>query len=286
MKMHLVIAMYNAAHAVERNIAVIKSQTFTNFQCILIDDISTDDTVALTRKAIDGDERFRLIVNEEKKYKTRNVVEGIEMAGADDEDVIVLLDGDDELASENALQIVADTYARDDCWMTYGSYVHPDGSHATINRPYDEKVIRRNTFRKVRWLASHLKTFKYKLWKQLRPDIFLITEEECRKACRRALLQLRFRAWKNWRNIKASDLHDATGRYIRRVDDKAFTFAMLEMSGPRVSFIEDILYIYHYARPGDVPDKNYGADTSDKWYTRLVREVLKHKEPYPRLDSL
>ena len=286
MKMHLVIAMYNVAHAIERNVEGVKSQTFRNFQCILIDDISTDDTVELARKAIGDDERFRLIVNEDKKYKTRNVVEGIEMAGADDEDVIVLLDGDDELASERALQIVADTYARDDCWMTYGSYAHPDGSRNWTSRPYDEKVIRLNTFRKVRWLASHLKTFKYKLWKQLKPDIFMITQEECRRARWRALLQLKIRAWWNWRNIKASDLHDATGRYIRRVDDKAFTYAMLEMSGPRVSFIEDILYIYHYERPGDVPDQNYGADKSETWHTRLVRAILKYKEPYPRLDKL
>ena len=135
MKMHLVIAMYNVSNAVERNIRVVRSQTFTEFQCILIDDISTDDTVERARAAIDGDDRFRLIVNEEKKYKTRNVVEGIAMANADDEDVIVLLDGDDQLADENSLQIVADTYARDDCWMTYGSYRSPDGERDPICRP-------------------------------------------------------------------------------------------------------------------------------------------------------
>lgn len=286
MKMHLVIAMYNVAHAIERNIAVVRSQTFADFQCILIDDISTDQTVELARKAIADDDRFRLIVNEEKKFKTRNVVEGIAMANADDEDVIVLLDGDDELASKHALQIVADTYERDDCWMTYGSYCHPDGSRAWTSRPYDDRVIEQNSFRRVRWLASHLKTFKYKLWNRLDEDVFMITQEEIRVACRRALLQLKFRAWWNWRNIEARDLHDATGKYIRRVDDKAFTYAMLEMSGRRVSFIEDILYIYHYARPGDVPDQNYGAKKSEKWHTRLVREILKYQQPYKRLETL
>ena len=284
--MHLVIAMYNVAHAIERNIAVVKSQTFTDFQCVLIDDISTDETAELARKAIGDDERFLLVVNEEKKYKTRNVVEGIEIANAGDEDVIVLLDGDDELASERALQIVADTYERDDCWMTYGSYCHTDGSRAWTSLPYDDQVIEKNSFRKVRWLASHLKTFKYKLWKRLEEVVFLITQKDIRTASRRALLQLRIRAWWNWRNIEASDLHDATGKYIRRVDDKAFTYAMLEMSGRRVSFIEDILYIYHFARFGDVPDQNYGANMSEKWHTRLVREVLKYQEPYSRLDTL
>lgn len=286
MKLHLVIAMYNMAQNVERNIRMVRAQTFRNFQCILIDDISTDDTVDVVRRAIEGDDRFRFVINEEKKYKTRNVVEGIAMANADDEDVIVLLDGDDQLATEDALQIVVDTYERDDCWMTYGSYEHPDGSRASTSRPYADWVVRRNAYRKVRWLASHLKTFKYKLWKRLDDDVFHITGEEVRRMRWRALLQGRFRAWWNWRGIEAKDLHDSTGRYIRRVDDKAFTYAMLEMSGPRVSFIEDILYIYHYERPDYSPDQNYGANKSEKWHTRLVREILRYQEPYARLESL
>ena len=247
MKMHLVIAMYNVSNAVERNIRVVKSQTFTAFQCILIDDISTDDTVERARAAIDGD---------------------------------------DQLADENSLQIVADTYARDDCWMTYGSYRSPDGERDPICRPYADEVIDTNGYRKTRWLASHLKTFKYKLWKKLDAGVFQVTEDECRKARRRALSQLRIRAWWNWRHVRVDDLHDATGRYIRRVDDKAFTFAMLEMAGRRVSFIENILYIYHSQRLGGAPDQNYGADKSEKWHTRMVRDVLENQEPYARLEEL
>jgi glycosyltransferase involved in cell wall biosynthesis len=286
MRFHIVVAMYNASHAIEKNIHAIRSQTFTNFQCILIDDISTDDTFACMRAAVDGDERFRLVLNEEKKYKTRNVVDGIEMANADDEDVIVLIDGDDLLADENALQIVADTYAKDDCWMTYGSSCLPDGSPNSVNRPYADRIVRKNAYRQTRWLASHLKTFKYKLWKRLDLDIFQITDDECRKMRWRALRQLRPRAWWYWRNIKAATLHDATGKYIRRVDDKAFTYAMLEMSGPRASYIEEILYIYQPERLGGAPDTNYGAAEREKWHTRLVREILKYQKPYDRLEEL
>lgn len=286
MKFHIVVACYNASHAIERNIRVLRSQTFTNFQCILIDDISTDDTFECMRAAAAGDERFRLVLNEEKKYKTRNVVEGIEMANPDDEDVIVLIDGDDYLAHENALQVVADTYARDDCWMTYGSYRLPDGTLASINRPYAKRIVRKNAYRKTRWLASHLKTFKYKLWKKLDMNVFRITDDDCRKMRWRALRQLRPRAWWHWRDIKAAALHDSTGKYIRRVDDKAFTYAMLEISGPRASHIEDILYVYQFERQDGAPDVNYGAAEREKWHTRLVREILKYHEPYDRLEKL
>ncbi len=286
MKLHIVIAMYNMEQNIERNVRMLQAQTYRNFCVILIDDMSTDNSVEVARRAIGGDERFRLVVNQEKKFKTRNVVDGIAMASADDEDVIALIDGDDCLASENALQIVVDTYERDGCWMTYGSYEGPDGTRDSICVPYKDWVVRRNAYRKVRWLASHLKTFKFKLWNRLDDDIFRITADEIRRMRLRALLRLRVRAWWNWRGIDVKDLHDSTGRYIRRVDDKAFTYAMLEMSGPRVSFIEDILYVYNYEGPDYSVSHNYGADKSEKWHTRLVREILRYREPYPRLDSL
>ena len=100
MKFHIITAMYNVDEWIEENIQLLKDQTYTNFQVVLVDDISTDKTVALVQAAIQGDDRFRLIINQEKKFKTRNVVEAIEAANPDDEDVIVLVDGDDRLAHQ------------------------------------------------------------------------------------------------------------------------------------------------------------------------------------------
>ena len=45
---------------------IYKSQTHKNFECIIIDDISTDNSVEIIRK-IENDNRFKLIVNTEKK---------------------------------------------------------------------------------------------------------------------------------------------------------------------------------------------------------------------------
>ena len=217
MKFHIITAMYNVEEWIEENIRFLKNQTFTNFQAILVDDQSTDETVKVAQTAIAGDERFKLIVNQEKKYKTRNVVEAIEAAKADDEDVIVFVDGDDRLAHEDVLKKLQLVYQRQDCWMTYGSFGDSHGVRYDGCRPYKNSVIERHRFRQSKWIAYHLKTFKYKLWKKLDMNVFQVSDTEVKQALRRALLKLHFRSWKQWKNIKAEELHDSSGRYPNRL---------------------------------------------------------------------
>lgn len=286
MKFHVIIAIYNAENWIEDNIHMLQQQTFTDFQCVLIDDMSADNTVNVVRKFIYNDPRFIFIINKEKKYKTRNIVEGIEYAKPDNEDVIVLVDGDDMLANRYVLAKVKDIYNNNDCWMTYGSYSNSEGVRDEICYPYNKKVIIKNSYRSNKWLASHLKTFKYKLWEKLDMNVFHISDHEINRALYRALFKGQFRKLMHWRKIKSSDLLEASGKYIRRVDDKAFTYPMLEMAGEKAVFIEDILYIYRSERGEGIEDDNYGEGKSEKWHTRLIRNILMYKPSYPRLDEL
>lgn len=286
MKFHIIIAMYNVEEWITENIEMLRKQTFQNFNVVVIDDISSDNTVSLVNDAIDGDKRFNFVINTEKKFKTRNVVDGITYADASPEDVIILLDGDDRLFDENALQTVADTYKNDDCWMTYGSFVRSNGRKKNC-KAYQQSVIDTHSYRQNKWLGSHLKTFKYALWCKLDMNIFYVSEDEVNSAVKRSLLSLNIKRWLVWRKIKAKELHDASGLYIRRVDDKAFSYPMLEMSGERASFIDSPLYYYR----NDVTDysgktRNFGAEKSEKQYMRIIRDILIHKQPYKRLTEL
>ncbi len=287
MKFHIITAMYNVDEWIDENIQILKKQTYENFQAVFIDDMSMDKTVQIVRQAIRGDSRFNLIINSEKQFKARNVVEAINSTSASDEDVIVLVDGDDRLSSPDVLQTLYDVYSEEDCWMTYGSYTSVDANRCNTCKPYHPNVIEKNSYRKNRWLASHLKTFTFKLWKQLDMDVFKITDKDIAQAKLRVLLKLQLRYWYYWKDIKASDLHDASGNFIRRVDDKAFSWPMLEMSGSRACYIESELYVYRSGcRPYNGPDKNYGENKSEKWHTRLIRNVLAHQKPYKRLKEL
>ena len=87
----IVIPMYNKANVVMDTINSVREQTFKDFECIIVDDGSTDDSVLVVEKYLREDARFRLI----KKHNggvssARN--EGIRQAK---KPYIAFLDADD-----------------------------------------------------------------------------------------------------------------------------------------------------------------------------------------------
>ena len=63
MKLHIVVPMYNVEGWIEQNLEVLKQQTYREFSCILIYDMSTDNTVRKVQNEIATDSRFELVVN-------------------------------------------------------------------------------------------------------------------------------------------------------------------------------------------------------------------------------
>jgi glycosyltransferase involved in cell wall biosynthesis len=52
--------IYNRAHLIEETIESIKAQSYENWECIIVDDGSSDITIAVIQKLIDTDTRFQL----------------------------------------------------------------------------------------------------------------------------------------------------------------------------------------------------------------------------------
>lgn len=63
MKVSVCIALYNGASYLKEMIESIINQTYTNFECILVDDHSTDNTVELLSQYVKSDDRLKLYVN-------------------------------------------------------------------------------------------------------------------------------------------------------------------------------------------------------------------------------
>ena len=161
-----------------------------------------------------------MIENREKKYALANIVNAIEEFNCDDDDVIILLDGDDWLASSLTLNKLCESY--DDKLMTYGSYVfNPAGVRGPEPSEYSGEVIKTNSFRKDQWRASHLRTFKYGLWK----------------------------------HIDHNDLKDESGDYYKMTYDQAIMLPLLEMAGNRSAYIPETLHVYNKDNPLNI-DKN------------------------------
>lgn len=63
----ILIAQYNNGKYFEDCYKSIMAQTYPNWEAIIVDDCSTDDSVEQMRKIVGNDPRFKIFVNEENK---------------------------------------------------------------------------------------------------------------------------------------------------------------------------------------------------------------------------
>lgn len=277
MKFIIICAVFNMAEHLKANIDMLKQQDYDNFEVYLGDDLSTDNSCEVIEDNIKDDPRFHLIKHQKKLFSLGNIYTCIKAAEPDDEDVIVLVDGDDRLAVNDVLSYLKNTYISKNCLMTYGSF----GTNGKIDKnckAYPKITIHLNLFRFFKWRASHLKTFKYKLWRRIELSDLTITKQEFNHTITNVFLKGKINAWWNFKKIKYNDLVTLDQNYVRRCDDKAFTLPMLEMAGDRSVFIKRILYEYAGQGPHDF------GDSDKKWAQRFIRSTVFLKRKYNKVN--
>lgn len=90
-KISVIIPCYNAASFISNTISAVKKQSFADWECIIINDGSTDNSLEIIQKEILNDERFELITQENLGLsKSRNL--GMKVAKGS---YIFFLDADD-----------------------------------------------------------------------------------------------------------------------------------------------------------------------------------------------
>ena len=160
----VVSCFWNAEKYIGRCIESLQMQKFADFEVYLIDDMSTDQSVEKIKKLINNDNRFKLIVNTEKKFKLRNLDELIRTFN--DEDIVIELDGDDWLYVPTVFSEIEKTYQDPSVWLTNGSFMYSNGRKGFSSKCNPESV-RKDPFR-----FSHLRTWKSFLWKNIPLDNF------------------------------------------------------------------------------------------------------------------
>tara|TARA_R110002074_G_scaffold131129_2_gene273333 strand:+ start:155 stop:1765 length:1611 start_codon:yes stop_codon:yes gene_type:complete len=242
-KVKIVIPFYNAEKWLKKCIKSVKIQEYGHFECVLVDDMSKDNSFNVAKQEINSDARFKLIKNKKKYFALENIARAIKKANCSDEDIILLLDGDDWLSNTNSLSTLVEHYEKEDCLMTYGSYVYnPGGMRGLEPSKYPDTVINSNSFRQDKWRASHLRSFTYYLWKNLNQD----------------------------------DLKDSGGKYYTMAYDQAIMLPLLEMSGDRSTYIEESLYVYNKENPLNV-------DKIKQQQQYSTAQEIRAKTPYKRL---
>lgn len=212
MKVVAIVTAYNISHIVEKCLSTIMGQTYNNFVCYIIDDLSTDNTIEVVNSFIKGDDRFKLIVNSEKRYQGGNYdLICRDTPEVDDEDIIIEVDGDDWLANGLVFEKVVNQYTNNDVWIANGSFKYADGRMG-----FSQPVTSLEALRHGPYTASHLRTWKAFLWRAIKPE----------------------------------DLKDENGNWWTSACDLVFMYDMFELAGlEHYTFMSDIHYIYNDENP-------------------------------------
>ena len=215
----IVVPVFNADKWIQNCLTAIARQKYTKFKCVVINDASTDKTkdVIDSLKWLEDDPRFTVIHNEENVKALANIVNGFNVLGCKDEpdSVLMVVDGDDRLYSDMVLVLMNHVYNRYNCKITWGNHIHWPLGGLSNCEPIPKEVIASRDYRNYKFVTSHLRTFKSKLWY----------------------------------GIKDEDLRDEDGTYYGVGWDVAFMMPMLEMAGNNVIFVPNILYIYNRDNP-------------------------------------
>lgn len=96
-------SFYNVENYIENLILQLKNQTCPDFECILVDDGSTDKSAEIAFKEIENDKRFSIIQHKTNKGIGAARATGIENAKTD---YITFIDSDDEIDKDTIEKIL------------------------------------------------------------------------------------------------------------------------------------------------------------------------------------
>jgi len=165
----IITPAFNCAENIRTTLYSVIGQSYGNWEMIVIDDMSTDNTASMIKSiAIQGDMEDKIIVKSRKeKYgEVKNTI--VEVANCDDNDVVVRLDAGDYITDLGCFEILDHFYREHDPAVLWTS--HRWGMTDTnISGAINPDV----SFYEQRWRSSHLKTFRVRDFRGLNPTNFL-----------------------------------------------------------------------------------------------------------------
>ena len=213
----VVVPSFESVEWLEKCLESLEGQDFLDYDACVVDDASTDEKQRDIILRFCKKNQWNYVFHKKNLGVLPSIIDGIKNLNPEDEDVILLLDGDDWLYDEEVLEKLYEIYSDEDrdILLTYGREIHYPSGTILPMRELPLYVSENNVFREHPWIISAPRTFKHVLWK----------------------------------NIKDKDLRDLDGNYYNMSNDVAFMLPMLEMAGERTQMVEDILYVYNRENP-------------------------------------
>jgi glycosyltransferase involved in cell wall biosynthesis len=129
----IIVPLFNQAAYLMACIDSIKAQSYRNWECIIVDDASTDNSLEIVKKIIHDDPRFSLV--ELKQNNGPAVTRNTGIAKANGE-LITFLDGDDLITVNSLLRRV-------ECYLRNAKNDRVAGTYSDIISVFDQHVKRR-----------------------------------------------------------------------------------------------------------------------------------------------
>lgn len=210
----VISAAYNAEADVERHLESIHGQAYdrSRYRHVLIDDASPDGTLerAARFQRKNPDFPLEIVANKERRGGCENYTLGFRRAPPGS--IVLQVDGDDWLPENHVFAYLNMVYADLDVWMTYNSWVFPDGRPSVNSEPVPDRVIAANGYRDHAWITSHLHSFRRELFDFVREESLLDPE---------------------------------TGSYWMSSVDQAQFLPMLELAGRHAIHLDRVMYVYN-----------------------------------------
>lgn len=243
----VIVPSFNSVDFIGKTLHSIEIQNYKNYDVCVIDDCSTIQSQRDIITEYCKRNNWQSLFNKKNYGALYGLVNAIPLLHCQDDDVVIVIDGDDWLAHDNVFTKLHQVYSENDLLLTWGQCeIYPAGkTPMKYAQPIPDMVIEQKLFRDIPFVFWHPATFKYYLW----------------------------------RHIHDKDLRDVNGEYFRVLKDKATLFPILEMAGKKIRFIDETLYIYNLSNPLN----DYASTPRDEF--ERVNTLIASLSRYPTLES-
>jgi glycosyltransferase involved in cell wall biosynthesis len=145
----VLVLNYNYAHFLDECLQSLTAQTLQDMEIIVLDDRSSDDSVAVARK-YESDARLRVVVHEVNRGFCASLIEGTEELSSGKYLAVVSADDFvlDPKAFERQVELLEEHPTATYCFSSF-TFVRPDGD--TVHESFDTDVVRspKDSFRDI-----------------------------------------------------------------------------------------------------------------------------------------
>lgn len=237
----VIIPIYQVSEYVERCIRSVMAQSYTNIECVIVDDATRDDSMVKCEELIneyDGPIRFRILHHGQNRGLSAARNTGLDAATGD---YVYFLDSDDDITPDCIEKLVTCALEDDAIEMVQGNYVKTGDGDDFDGGSVDCRILSNDDARH----QFRLRTLNYTVWNKLLKRSFVVDNQ----------------------------IYNKEGVIL---EDLLWTFYLVKyLSNARLC--KDVTY-YYRIRPGSIMVAS-GMNKKGRGYAIIFDEMLHHLTP-------